>query len=274
MRDLFRRLIVHPGGRPQGWVCANGGSLSGLASAGPRAGKLAWDVRDLFVCESEPSVGVDLLEQVSAEAVKRGARRIFLGVGPDVSSTRLARQAGFVHYTSESIYVAKLQTAMGTNGLRPARPRLRHDTQALFHLYNTAVPFKVRLSEAATLEEWSSLDRASRPWAPSLGGSSHHYVWDEQGELAGWLQITFGSKSQHISLLVNPSQAASTEEMLQYALSQTSHKVPVYISVRDYQPELGSALERSGFSKVADALVFAREMTARVPNRAFVPARA
>ena len=274
MRDLFRRLVIRPGGHPQAWVCAAGSTIHGLAVAKPRAGKLAWDVRELLVSSDAHSVGVDLLEQLNAEAAKRGARRVFLSIGMDAAMTRLARQAGFVHYTSEALYAAKLPGSTASNSSRPARPRLRHDTPALFHLYNAAVPFKVRLSEAATIEEWTSLDRASRPWAPRLGGSTQHFVWDEQGELAGWLQINFGSRSQHMTMLVNPSQSQTTEEMLQYALSQLSHKVPIYVPVRDYQQELASALERAGFTRTAEYLVFVREMTARVPNRAFVPARA
>src|SRR5512133_3275656 len=116
MKELFRRLIVQPGGYAQAWVCYEGGAVRGLAVARPRAGKLAWDVRDLLVPPEEHTVGVDLLEQVSAEAAKRGARRVFLSTGSDGDVTRLARQAGFAQFTSEALYAVKLPTAVAPNG--------------------------------------------------------------------------------------------------------------------------------------------------------------
>ncbi len=274
LRDLLRQLMVHPGGYAQSWVYVEDGAIQGLTVAMPRAGRLAWDIRDLFLADAEGPIGVELLEQVSAELARRGARRLFMSIDTGGEVARLARQAGFAQYTSEALYAIKLPAAVSPSGLRPARPRLRQDTHTLFQLYNTAVPFKVRFAEAATMEEWHALERNNRPWAPRLGGNCQHYVWEENGEAAGWLQLTFGTKSQHIQLLVHPSHAEATEEMLRYSLSQASHKAPIYASAREYQPELASALERIGFAQVAEYLIFAREMTARVPSRAWMPARA
>ncbi len=274
VRDLFRRLVVHPGGNSQAWVCTANRTIQGLATARSRAGKLAWDVQDLFVADGAHSAGVDLLERAAAEVARKGARRVFLVTAVDGETARLARQAGFMHYTSEILFAIKLGASASVDGARPARPRLRRDTHALFQLYNAAVPCKVRFAEAVTVEEWTSLDKGSRPWAPRLGGNSQHFVWDAQGEMAGWLELTFESRSQHIRLMVHPAHAQTTGDMLRYSLSQLSHKVPIYASARDYQPELISALETTGFSRVAEHMVFVREMTARVPSRALVPARA
>lgn len=274
MRDLFRRLVVHPGGDSQAWVCTANGVIHSVAIARSRAGKLAWDIQDLFVAEGAQTAAVELLDRAAAEAARKGARRIFLATPADGEVTKLARQAAFTHYASETLFAVKLVAPFAADSVPPARPRLRQDTQALFQLYNAAVPGKVRLAEAMTMEEWTSLDRTSRPWAPRLSGDSQHFVWDEHGEMAGWLWLTFGSRSQHMALLVHPSRVESTGEMVRYALSQSSQKVPIYASARDYQPELISALEKVGFARVAEHLVFAREMTARVPSPAFVPARA
>lgn len=274
IRDLFRRLVVHPGGNSQVWVCTANGTIHGLAVTRPRAGKLAWDVQDLFVAEGAHPAGVDLLERAAAEVARRGARRVFLATAADGEIVKLARQAGFMHYTSETLFAIKLGASFTAGSARPVRPRLRRDTHALFQLYNAAVPCKVRFAEAVTVEEWTSLDRSSRPWAPRLGGNSQHFVWDEQGEIAGWVELAFESRSQHLRLMVHPSHAQATEEMLRYSLGQLSYKVPIYASARDYQPELIAALEKVGFARVSEYMVFAREMTARVPNRALVPARA
>ena len=274
MRDLLRRLVVHPGGNSQAWICTANGAIHGLATARQRAGKLAWDVQDLIVAEAANPAGVDLLDRTAAEAARRGARRVFLVTAADGEMARLARQAGFMHYTSEAVFAIKQGSSFTTSNAYPVRPRLRRDTHALFQLYNAAVPCKVRFAEAMTVDEWTSLDRSSRPWAPRLGGNSQHFVWDEQGEIAAWVELTFESRSQNLRLTVHPSHVQDAEKMLQYALGHLSHKAPIYASARDYQPELISALEKMGFTRVADRMVFAREMTVRVPNRAFVPARA
>ncbi|HEX2923868.1 MAG TPA: hypothetical protein VHS28_07570, partial [Chloroflexota bacterium] len=270
---LLSRLITPPGST-QVWICLAEDDVRGLAVAHPRAGKLAWDVEDLYVVDGERSAGVGLLEQLAGEAARKGARRVFLATPVDGEMARMATQAGFVNYTSESLYSIHIPGLLEANSSTTARPRLRQDTQALFHLYNAAVPCRVRSAEAMTVEEWLSLDRGGRLWAPSLGGSRQHLVWEGKEGLAGWLQLHFGAKSQHLELLVHPAHQSETGEMVRYALSQVSPKVPIYFTVRDYQAELSSRLTEIGFTRSADYLVFARQMTVRVPNRALVPARA
>ncbi len=271
--SFFSRLITRSSGS-QVLLSLHGGDVRGLGIAHPRAGKLAWDVEDLFVADSDRSAGVDLLEHLAAEAARRGARRLFLVTRVDGDMARIASHAGFVNYTSETLYCARLSSAAGENGLRRGRPRLRQDTPALFQLYNAAVPCNVRSAEAITIDEWLSLERGGRLWTPSLGGSRQHFVWEGGSSLAGWLQLTFGSKSQHLEMLVHPGERAATEEMLLYSLSQTSSRVPVYVTLRDYQPELVSLMEGRGFRPVADYLVFARQLAVRVHGRALVPVRA
>jgi len=270
----FVSRLITRGSGSQVWLSLGNGGVRGLAIAHPRAGKLAWDVEDLFVAESDRSAGVDLLEHLAGEAARRGARRLFLVTRVDGDTARIASNAGFVHYTSEILYFARLPAAVGYDGLRRARPRLRQDTPALFNLYNAAVPCNVRSAEAMTMDEWLSLERGGRLWAPSLGGSRQHFVWESGNSLAGWLQITFGGKSQHLELLVHPNERAATEEMLLYSLTQTSPRAPVYVTVRDYQGELASLLEALGFRPAADYLVFAHQLAVRVPGRALVPVRA
>ncbi len=270
--SFLSRLISRSSGS-QAWVSMDG-RVRGLAIAHPRAGKLAWDVEDLFVAEKDRPDGVDLLEHLAAEAARRGARRLFLVTRVDGDMARIASHAGFVNYTSETLFAARLPSPTSNDGLRRARPRLRQDAAALFQLYNAAVPCNVRSAEAMTIEEWQSLERGGRLWTPSLGGSRQHFVWENGNSLEGWLQITFGSKSQHLELLVHPGARAATEEMLLYSLSQTSNRTSIYVSLRDYQSEQASLLEARGFQPVAEYLVFARQLAVRVPRRALVPARA
>lgn len=271
--SLLSRLVTSPGDS-QAWVCVGNGGVSSLGVARPRAGKLAWDVANLFVAEEHRSAAVDLLEHLASEAARKGVRRVFLSTPPDDGLGRIAKQAGFANYASESLYSCPLPAVSSNGGLRRPRPRLRQDAHALFRLYNAAVPCRVRSAEATTLDEWLSLEKGSRLWAPSLGGSRQQFVWEERDELVGWLQLVFGAKSQHLELLVHPSHRKAVEDMVLYALTQASPRAPVYVSVRDYQPEIASVLQRLGATGVADYMVFARELTVRVPSRALAPAGA
>ncbi len=271
--SLLSRLITRSSGS-RVWVSLNHGNVRGLAIAHSRAGKLAWDVEDLFVAENVRSAGVDLLEHLAAEAARRGARRLFLVTWVDGDMARIASQAGFANYTSETLYRAQTRLADDENSVRRARPRLRQDTPALFQLYSAAVPCNVRSAEAMTIDEWLSLERGGRLWTPSLGGSRHHFVWENGDSLVGWLQLTYSGKSQHLEILVHPNAQAGSEEMLRYSLTQTNLRTPVYVTLRDYQSNLSPLLEGWGFKPVADYLVFARQLVVRIPGRALVPVRA
>ena len=270
---FLSRLITH-GSSSQVWISFDGGGVSGLAVARPRAGKLAWDVEELLVTQDCRSAVVDLLEHLCAEAARRGARRVFLVTRVDGDLARTAGQAGFVQYTSETVYFSRSATVADREVPRRARPRLRQDATALFHLYNAAVPCSVRSAEAMTVDEWLSLDRAPRLWTPSLGGSQRHFVWEGGNGLVGWLQVSLGASSRHLELLVRPGERAALEEILVEALNLAGSRTPAYVTVREYQAELGSLLEGLGFRPVADHLVYSRQLTVRVPGRALVPARA
>ena len=271
--NLISRLITRPG-ESQVWVSLEGGGVTSLLVARPRAGKLAWDIVNLFIMDDDKSAAIDLLEHLAAESSRKGVRRLFLSTPQDNDLGRIAKQAGFVNYTSEALYSCPLPASINDGKILKPRPRLRQDTHALFRLYNAAVPCRVRSAEAMTLDEWMSLERGNRLWTPSLGGSRQHFVWEEKDELTGWLQLSYSTKSQHLELLAHPSKRKVIEDMVLFALSQVSPRMPVYVSIREYQPEIASAFCRLGATAVAEHLVFVRELSARVPSRALAPAGA
>ena len=153
-----------------------------------------------------------------------------------------------------------------------ARPRLRADEQALFQLYMAAVPAPVRSAEAMTLEEWAALYPGRKRWQPSFTGSRQQYVWELGTTLVGWLEITFGQRSQYLEMLIHPRYEDAADRLLRYALLQTSLKAPVYVTPREYQPHLSSALERAGFKLVGRHDLFVKLLAARVREPRLVPA--
>lgn len=254
------------------WLAHEGRTTSGVAVTTPRAGGLAWDVEHLYASTAEGMDAVSLLEEVAASATRHRVRRVFLEMPDGGRAHLIARRAGFERYSGVSLFV--LQPGFGASPVDayPARPRLRADEQTLFHLYNAAVPAPVRAAEALTLEEWSGLYRDVRKWRPSVGGSRQQYVWELGDSLVGWMEVTFGHRSQHITLLVHPRYEDASDRLLRCALLQVSPRAPVYVSAREYQPALPTALEREGFQHVATNDLYVKMLAVRVAQPNLVPA--
>jgi hypothetical protein len=270
--SLMTSSLGHRPGGQRAWVAEEGGHVVGLAAARPRAGGLVWDVMHLHSQSAEESVGGDLLEQVAACAGKHAARRVFLETPSGSRGQDVARRAGFERFTSSELFVLNPGFKVERTDLFEARPRLRADEEALFQLYNAAVPAPVRAAEAMTLEEWGALYPGRKRWQPSFTGSRQQYVWELGTSLVGWLEITFGQRSQFMDLLVHPRYDDATDRLLRYALLQVSTKAPVYVVAREYQVALASALQRAGFRRAAQHELYVKLLAVRVREPALVPA--
>lgn len=272
LRSITSLLLARPGSS-QLWLYLAGG-IRALVVFQPRAGKLAWDVQELFLAGEDDGAGIELLEHIAGEAAGRGARKLFLATPVEDSAVRLAGKSGFANYTAESLYCLRGWPSTIPGPDLVGRLRLRRDTQGIFQLYNAAVPCRVRSAEAMTLDEWIFLEKGSTLWSPSLAGNRRHFVWESDGSLVAWLQVSSHKGSLHADLLVHPSHHDRAEEMLRFSLSQADPRFPLFLTVRDYQGEVASAAARLGFLEESSHLVFARELAVRIPSRVFVPARA
>jgi hypothetical protein len=272
--NLVSASLGHrPGGR-RAWVAEDGEhrQLAGLAIARPRAGGLVWDVLNLHADPSENMIGVELLEQVAACAGSHAARRVFLEAPLGGRGLDVARRAGFERFTSSELYILSPGFKVERTDLFEARPRLRADEQTLFQLYMGAVPAPVRAAEAMTLEEWGALYPGRKRWQPSFTGSRQQYVWELGTSLVGWLEVTFGQRSQFMELLVNPRYEDAADRLVRYALLQVSPKAPAYVVAREYQPSLAAALRRAGFRLAAEHELFVKLLAARVREPRLVTA--
>jgi hypothetical protein len=258
--------------RQRAWVAPAARGVAGLITARPRAGGLAWDVEHLHVLPDEQDRASELLEAVVGRAGARGARRVFLetraGTADDV-----ARRVAFDRFAQADLLALQPGFSVARTDLFEARPRLRADEQPLFQLYTAAVPAGVRAAEAMTLEEWQGLYPGRRQWRPSFTGTRQQYVWELGASLVGWMEVTFGHKSQYLELLVHPRYEDASDRLVRYALLQVSPKAPVYASAREYQPALASALERAGFRHVEQHELFVKLLAARVTEPRLVTAK-
>ena len=264
------------GHRPSGqraWVAERNGRLLGLAATRPRAGGLVWDVVHLHAEPAEDTIAGELLDRVVGCAGKHGARRVFLEAPTRGRGQEVARRASFERFTSTQLHVLAPGFKVERTDLFEARPRLRADEQALFQLYNAAVPAPVRAAEAMTAEEWAALYPGRKRWQPSFTGSRQQYVWELGTSLVGWLEITFGQRSQFMDLLVHPRYEDASDRLVRYALLQVSPKAPVYAPAREYQAPLASALQRAGFRGAGEHDLFVKLLAARVREPSLVAAK-
>jgi hypothetical protein len=258
--------------RQRAWVAVAGRTVAGLAIARPRAGGLAWDIEHLHVAPEADELATELAEDVTANAGARGGRRVFMEAADETSADDALRPIGFSRFSERALYLLQPGFTAQHTDLFEARPRLSADAQPLFQLYNAAVPSGVRAAEAMTHEEWQGLYVGRRQWRPSFTGSRQQYVWELGASLVGWMEVTYGHKSQYVDLLVHPRFDDASDRLLRYALLQVSPKAAVYATARDYQPALASALARAGFRCVAQHELYAKLLAARVREPRLVPA--
>ena len=210
-----------------------------------------------------------LLDHICDAAVEEGVQKVFLRLAEGSPWLQPAHQAGFVHYTSEQVYMLPHLSPIArptVPGLRPRRPA---DHQALFQLYSAAVPAHVRQIEALTLQEWRWIDNwglVSTALRPGLTRRRRDLVVQAEGGIEAWLPVD-------LRLRPDPRQAADLPLLLSRGLSELPPGRPVDFPVRDYQTELAAPLEELGFYRGESQALLARMLTVRVPERRLVPAR-
>jgi hypothetical protein len=202
----------------------------------------------------------------------RGVRRVFLEAPTGGRGLDVARRAAFERFTSNELYVLQPGFKVERTDLFEARPRLRADEEPLFQLYHAAVPAPVRAAEAMTHEEWGALYPGRKRWQPSFTGSRQQYIWELGTSLVGWLEITFGQRSQFMDLLVHPRYEDASDRLVRYALLQVSPKASVYAVAREYQASLASTLQRAGFRRAGEHDLYVKLLAARVREPSLVPA--
>lgn len=271
--QLLLQPFVYPTVPRGSWASLEHGRVTGLAVARARAGGLVWDVERLLTAPTGEGVAQALLDHLATGASRACARRIFFDAPPGPPGMDIARRAGYVRYTSSALFVLNPPFAADCSSALAARPRVGADEHPLFQMYNAAVPLSVRTAEAMTCDEWAALYRGPNRWAKAVFGAQEQYVWELEGSPIGWMELDYGRRSQHVSLLVHPKHEDLIDSLLQCALSQASARLALYATVRDYQPRLMSALERFGFRLVGESDSYVRHLAARVSEARLMPAK-
>ncbi|HVC32656.1 MAG TPA: hypothetical protein VNL16_04015 [Chloroflexota bacterium] len=273
---LGRSLALEPG--RESWVQIEHGQISGLVTAKRREGADVWDIDQLVYVPTAdaPRTCAHLLKHLLAAATDDGVQKVFLRLGSVNPALEWARQVGFVQYALETVYhlpeVPSPAHPPRVAGLRPRRPV---DHQALFQLYCTAVPVRVRQAEGMTLHEWRWTDGWwLEPMSARLlsRGGRADYVVESAPRLQGWLQVD--RHRRRLTILVDSAAGPDLEPLVRYGLTRLGAGRHAYCAVREYQTALGLALEEISFSPIGSDALLARVLATRIPEVKLVPVRA
>ncbi|PID84756.1 MAG: hypothetical protein CSA11_04710 [Chloroflexi bacterium] len=208
-------------------------------------GSKNWDSRkngDNDDLKLKETIWLALLDQAVAEMGSRGIYSLVAEVDETGDDLPILRQAGFVVYTRQDIWVldgidSKLQSTLLLSS------RQSEDDWDIQLLYANIVPRLVQLVEPL----------------PSLT-EGEGWVLREDGELVAFVHIRSGSIASWMRLFVHPNAESWVQDILAIALRRVNPTPthPVFCCVRRYQSWLQGPLERTGFSMRGSQAVMVR----------------
>ncbi|HLZ07734.1 MAG TPA: GNAT family N-acetyltransferase, partial [Chloroflexota bacterium] len=235
---FFGRSLALESGR-ETWVQIDNGRISGLVASKRREGADIWDVDQLTVLPSADSsrTASRLLEQLLSAAVDEGIHKVFLRLDEGDPAQDWVRQVGFFSYCQETTYIHPEVPAFARPVVdQRVRRRRPSDHHALFQLYCSAVPFRVRQAEGMTLHEWRWTDGwAVRPAGihSIIGTARSDYVLDSDPRLAAWIQVD--QSKRRLTLLTDDNLDVGQGDLVTFGLGRLGSGGPAWCAVRDYQ---------------------------------------
>jgi hypothetical protein len=218
-----------------------------------------------------------LLGHCSLAAATHGLQRIYASTPEGCYEQSCLKQVGFCVYTRETIYrlaavpkVAPSAPALRAQGLRPQHPR---DSWSLQRLYTRSTPKLVQQAEGALSGSISGVDAGSpilswwepndwQGWVVEPAGEVRGAVQVHRGRAGHWLRVlgADGLSTREVRLLIE--QGLRTLDKV--APLRDGRGSPVYVTVRDYDINLGGALVSFGFAPLMERARFVKHTMAIV----------
>ena len=258
----YAGLALSPRAWQNCWVKTRRTSIQALLRAGPRSGRLAWEVRDLYVRPGYVSECAEVLEDIAAIAGRAGAHRIFLRTPGSSPVFEQARRAGYVPVQSETVYrtesaldaIQRLGVPDNSLELKEREPE---DDHALFRLYCAATPVHCRTQEAPTATEWQ--DAAERP-----GRRQKEWLLEGEGaRAAAWLQTADLRSGRWFAITWMAGESLNLPALVSAALSDHDEG-PAVTVVPEHRQPLAVLLEEAGFRATGVYDLMVKTLAARV----------
>jgi hypothetical protein len=237
------------------WIITRRGRLQGLAGVRQRGGREAWEVDYLIDATRDQRAAAELLECAVAETGGRGAQKLFLRLNHDSGLLGAAKQAGFMPYQEEVLYVRgySRDPEAGTAALRPVVPS---DNYVLFRLYSQAIPEVARRSEAATFGEWHAAQE--RRWLRN----GVQLVAEENGNATAWIRASRLPQGVVAEVLVGDTALDETRNLVAAAAQAVdAGGAPLFVIVPSSAEAVMRRLEDAGFVRRQEFVCLMRRTT-------------
>lgn len=249
------------------WIAVERGQITGLVSVRNRLFADIWDIDQLVAIpdEDQTRTYVNLLDHLVSSAYAEGVQRLFLRAQADSAAEDASRQVSFCRYTSESVYLVERSTLPPPTRQLRLRPRRPIDHQALFQLYVSAVPARVRQIEGMTLREWRATDGWRLypvDWRVGLPINRRDFIVEDDNVVAAW--VLFEPRTSVMRLIPRPSSSVDIGQVIGEALRHLRGVKQVLIPVRDYQEPIRNYLEDRGVKLAANHCLLSRSLAVRV----------
>lgn len=249
--------LVHAGRRPE-WVV-----LVLAAERGPEGADAAFR----------------LLSGICAMAARAGMHRVFCAAPDETRARETCFQAGFYSYTRE--------TWFGRNGALPEPSRRLEgrvaggrDAHDLFRFYAATTPHAVQRAEQLSVEDFDVGRRAGAFDPPHIGGNPLSMrrqvlmlVTDGQRPRAFATAYRGIDRHPHLcKVRTAEGDVDLARELARGAALDLPDDRPICAPVRSYEDHVARALSLEGFSELATAMLFVKELAIRIEEPALAPA--
>jgi hypothetical protein len=222
-----------------------------------------------------------LVSAVAAAAARAGMHRLFAAVPDEARARETYFQAGFYSYTRETWYVAP--RAMPPDPAPPvdARAASGRDAHHLFRFYLATTPHAVQRAEQLSVPDFDVSRRAGAFDPPHLVGgnpwSMRRTVTLIEGDdlRSNAFAVTFRGADRHphvCKVRTAGGDTALARSLLRAAAGDLPPGRPTVSPVRSYEEHVGRALLAEGFREAGTAMLFVKELAARIEEPALAPA--
>lgn len=262
------------------YVATVDGEIRAAVQARPRrTNSNSWDVLYLAYgrkdrvgsSEARDQFWAALLDAVTRTAGRRRATRLFARVPDNADAMIALRNAGYIAYGRETLYVAPYhKTARDAEDALPLKRQQSGDTWAIHRLYTLTTPKAMQFAEARTSSYWD---------LPTRGGKQAAYWIGETHEITAYARTLSGEHTHLIDVLFRPEEGASVVPFVRGVLAAlpAGEGDLVYCRALGFQEDLGGMLETLGFSQLTRQSLLVKYTTISVreavPAFASIPAR-
>ncbi|MHB8645814.1 MAG: hypothetical protein ACYDAR_08515 [Thermomicrobiales bacterium] len=232
------------------FVLIKDGDVHAFAQARSRRDSHTWDVIYLAYgrkdhvgsAEMRDAMWSSLLDAVTRTAGRRRATRLFARVPDNADAMIALRDAGYITYGSETLYVAPYHKSVRNAGEQPALHRQQGgETWAIHQLYTLTTPKAMQFAEARTSTYWD---------LPRSGTARAAYWIGEAHEVTAYARTLSGEHAFLIDLLFRPEERAQVPGFVESVLETLSASEGdlLYVRALGHQEDLGGMLDALGFS--------------------------